>query len=164
MGEIGMRIISLVSGLAVVLAAAAPAAAETMRSKVAFNTGIQKPAPTQPADGMAKTWDVTLSGGELDGCTASIVDNLFPRDNGSWGTFEFEATVTCAKGGFKLNTSGAWDQNGFHGGGAISKDGRSGDYAQLEGRVAQIGVSFVPAAEAGTFDVSYDLVIDRVNK
>ena len=135
-----------------------------MRSKVAFNTGIQKQAPTQPADGFAKTWDVTLSGGELDGCTASIVDNLFPRDNGSWGTFEFEATVTCAKGAFKLNTTGAWDQNGFHGGGAISKDGRSGDFSQIEGRVAQIGARLVPGKEAGTFDVTYDLVIDRVKK
>jgi hypothetical protein len=159
-----MRFISLIWGLVSLLVVTAPAFAETMRSKVSFNTGIQKPAPTQPADGMAKTWDVTLSGGELDGCTASIVDNLFPRDNGSWGTFEFAATVNCAKGGFKLNTSGAWDQNGFHGGGSVSKDGRSGDYAQLEGRVAQIGVSFVPAKEAGTFDVSYDLVIDPMNK
>lgn len=159
-----MRTISAVSGLAVVLAAVTPASAETMRSKVAFNTGIQKQAPTQPAGGFAKTWDVTLSGGELDGCTASIVDNLFPRDNGSWGTFEFEATVMCAKGAFKLNTSGAWDQNGFHGGGAISKDGRSGEFSQIEGRVAQIGARLVPGAEAGTFDVTYDLVIDRVKK
>lgn len=159
-----MRTISVVSGLAIMLAAVMPAAAETMRSKVAFNTGIQKQAPTQPADGFAKTWDVTLSGGELDGCTASIVDNLFPRDNGSWGTFEFEATVTCAKGAFKLNTSGAWDQNGFHGGGAISKDGRSGDFSQIEGRVAQVGARLVPGKEAGTLDVTYDLVIDRVTK
>jgi len=159
-----MRTFSLISGLAVVLTAATPAVAETMRTKVAFNTGIQKQAANQPAGGFAKTWDVTLSGGELDGCTASIVDNLFPRDNGSWGTFEFEATVTCAKGAFKLNTSGAWDQNGFHGGGTISKDGRSGDFAQLEGRVAQIGARLVPGAEAGTLDVTYDLVIDRVAK
>jgi hypothetical protein len=153
-----MRTISVVSGLAMMLAAAMPTAAETMRSKVAFNTGIQKQAPTQPAGGIAKTWDVTLSDGELDGCTASIVDN------GSWGTFELEATVTCAKGAFKLNTSGAWDQNGFHGGGAVSEDGRTGDFAQLEGRVAQIGARLVPGKEAGTLDVTYDLVIDRETK
>ena len=40
-GRSGMRTISLTTGLVVVLAAAAPAMAETMRSKVAFNTAIQ---------------------------------------------------------------------------------------------------------------------------
>jgi len=159
-----MRFISFATGLAVLVAAAAPSMAETLRSKVAFNTGIQKPAANQPAGGMAVTWDVKLSGGELDGCTASLVDHLFPRDNGSWGIFELEGSVTCDKGMFKFTTTGAWDKNGFHGAGVISKDGRSGEFSQAEGRVAQIGVSFVPAATAGTFDVSYDLVIDRTNK
>jgi hypothetical protein len=159
-----MRAISLAIGIAVLLAAGAPAMAETMRSKVAFNTGIQKPAASQPAGGIAVTWDVTLSGGELDGCTASLVDHLFPRDNGSWGIFELEGSVACDKGAFKFTTTGAWDKNGFHGAGFISKDGRSGGFAQAEGRVAQVGVSFVPAATAGTFDVSYDLVIDRTDK
>ena len=159
-----MRTISLTAGLAVMLAVAAPSMAETMRSKVAFNTSIQKPAASQPPGGIAVTWDVTLSGGELDGCTASFVDNLFPRDNGSWGIFELEGSVACDKGAFKFNTTGAWDKNGFHGAGVISKDGRSGEFSQAEGRVAQIGVSFVPAATAGTFDVSYDLVVDRTDK
>ena len=159
-----MRTISLTAGLAVMLAAAAPSMAETMRSKVAFNTAIQKPAANQPPGGVAVMWDVTLSGGELDGCTASFVDNLFPRDNGSWGIFELEGTVACDKGAFKFNTTGSWDKNGFHGAGVMSKDGRSGEFSQAEGRVAQIGVSFVPAATAGTFDVSYDLVVDRTDK
>ena len=159
-----MRTISLTAGLAVLLVAAAPTTAETMRSKVAFNTAIQKPAATQPADGHTMTWDVKLSGGELDGCTASLVDNLFPRDNGSWGIFELEGSVACDKGTFKFNTTGAWDKNGFHGAGIISKDGRSGEFSQAEGRIAQIDVSFVPAATAGTFDVSYDLVVDRTDK
>jgi hypothetical protein len=159
-----MRFISFATGLAVLVAAAAPSMAETLRSKVAFNTGIQKPAANQPAGGMAVTWDVKLSGGELDGCTATLLDHLFPHDNGSWGIFELQGSVTCDKGMFKFTTTGAWDKNGFHGAGVISKDGRSGEFSQAEGRVAQIGVSFVPAATAGTFDVSYDLVIDRTNK
>jgi hypothetical protein len=159
-----MRIISLIVGTAIVLAAAAPAMAGTMRSKVAFNTGIQKPAASQPEGGVAMTWDVTLTGGELDGCTANIAENLFPRDNGSWGIFQLEASVACAKGTFKFNSSGSWDQNGFHGAGVILEDGRSGDFAQAKGRIAQIGSRIVPAATAGTFDVSYELVVDRMDK
>lgn len=159
-----MHIRSVTAGLVVMLAATAPSMAETLRSKVVFNTSIQKPAATQPADGHTVTWDVKLSGGELDGCTASLVDTLFPRDNGSWGIFELEGNVSCDKGAFKFNTTGAWDRNGFHGAGVISKDGRSGEFSQAEGRVAQIGVSFVPAATAGTFDVSYDLVVERTDK
>lgn len=159
-----MRILSLATGLAVTLVAATPSLAEPMRSKVAFNTGVQEPAANQPAGGMAVTWDVKLSGGELDGCTANLLDHLFPRDNGSWGIFELEGNVACDKGTFKFTTTGAWDKNGFHGAGHISKDGRSGEFEKAEGRVAQIGVSFVPAATAGTFDVSYDLVVDRTDK
>ncbi len=41
-----MRTVSVVSGLAIVFSTVISAAAETMRSKVAFNTGIQKQAPT----------------------------------------------------------------------------------------------------------------------
>lgn len=163
-GRSTMRIMSGITGFAVILAVTAPTMAGTMRSKVSFNTGIQKPAAEQPADGMAVTWEVKLSGGELDGCTASLLDHLFPRDNGSWGIFELVGTVTCDKGAFKFTTTGAWDKNAFHGAGTISKDGRSGEFAQAEGRVAQIGASFVPAAKAGTFDASYDLVIDRTDK
>ena len=112
-----MRILSLATGLAVILVAATPSLAEPMRSKVAFNTGVQKPAANQPAGGMAVTWDVKLSGGELDGCTANLLDHLFPRDNGSWGIFELEGNVACDKGTFKFTTTGAWDKNGFHGAG-----------------------------------------------
>ncbi len=159
-----MRIISLTVGLAVMLAAAAPTMAETLRSKVAFNTAIQKPAASQPAGGHAVTWDVKLSGGELDGCTASFVDNLFPRDNGSWGIFELEASVACDKGAFRFTTTGSWDKNGFHGAGVISEGGRSGEFSQAEGRVAQIGARLVPAATAGTFDVTYELIVERTDK
>jgi hypothetical protein len=159
-----MRTISLTTGLAVMLAAAAPAMAETMRSKVAFNTAIQQPAASKPTGGIAMTWDVKLSGGELDGCTASFVDNLFPRDNGSWGIFELEASVACDKGAFRFTTTGSWDKNGFHGAGVISEGGRSGEFSQAEGRVAQIGARLVPAATAGTFDVTYELIVDRTDK
>jgi hypothetical protein len=159
-----MRTISLTAGLAVMLAATAPATAETLRSKVAFNTASQQPAASQPAGGHAVTWEVKLSGGELDGCTATFVDNLFPRDNGAWGIFELGGTVTCDKGAFKFTTTGAWDGNGFHGAGVISEDGRTGEFAQATGRVAQIGVKFVPAATEGTFDVSYELIVDRTDK
>lgn len=155
-----MRTISFVGGLALVVVVTTPAVAETMRSKVAFNTGVQKQAATQPAGGIAKTWDVTLSGGSLDGCKAEIVEDLFPRDNGSWGMFEFKAQVTCDKGTFKFATTGSWDQNGFHGAGLIDEAGRSGDFSQLKGRVAQIGARIVPAATTGTYDVTYDLVVD----
>jgi hypothetical protein len=154
----------LTAGLAVALAAVAPATAETMRSNVAFNTGSQQPAASQPAAGHAVTWEVKLSGGELDGCTTSFVDTLFPRDNGSWGIFELEGKVACDNGAFEFTTTGAWDNNGFHGAGFISEDGRSGEFSQAEGRVAQIGVKFVPAETAGTFDVSYELVVDRTDK
>ena len=159
-----MRILSLTTGFVVMLAAAAPAMAETMRSKVAFNTGSQQPAASKPADGIAVTWDVKLSGGELDGCTASFLDNLFPHDNGSWGIFELEGSVTCDKGAFRFTTTGSWDKNGFHGAGVVSTAGRSGEFSQAEGRVAQIGARLVPAATAGTFDVTYELIVDRTDK
>ncbi|MFN4142420.1 hypothetical protein [Aestuariivirga sp.] len=159
-----MHIYSLTAGLIVMLAAAAPATAEISRSKVAFNTGIQKPAASQPEGGVAMTWDVTPAGGELDGCTASIVENLFPRDNGSWGIFELEASVACTKGTFRFNSTGSWDQNGFHGAGAILEAGRSGDFSQAKGRIAQVGGRVVPAATAGTFDVTYELIIERTDK
>jgi hypothetical protein len=159
-----MHTISLTIGLAVMLAAAPPAMAETMRSKVAFNTAIQKPAASQPADGVAVTWDVTLSGGELDGCTAGFVDSLFPRDNWSWGIFELAGSVACNRGTFRFTTTGSWDKNGFHGAGVISKAGRSGEFSQVEGRVAQIGARLVPASTAGTFDVTYELIVDRTDK
>jgi hypothetical protein len=163
-GRSGMRTISLTTGLAVLLAAAAPAMAETLRSKVAFNTAIQKPAASQPAGGHAMTWDVKLSGGELDGCTASFAESLFPRDNMSWGYFDLEGSVACDKGTFKFTSTGSWGKNGFHGAGVISKEGRSGEFSQAEGRVAMVDGTVMPAATAGTFDAAYDLIVERTDK
>ena len=159
-----MRTISLTTGLAVILAASAPAMAETLRSKVAFNTAIQKPAANQPAGGYAVTWDVKLSGGELDGCTASFADTLFPRDNMSWGIFQLEGSVACDKGTFKFTSTGSWGKNGFHGAGVISEGGRSGEFSQAEGRVAMIDGTVMPSATAGTFDASYELIVERTDK
>lgn len=159
-----MRNVSMLAVLSVAVSLSVPAAAGTMKSNVAFNTGVQKPAATQAPGGHTMTWDVTLKGGELDGCTASITEDLYPRDNGAWGTFDFKAKVTCAKGAFNFATTGAWDQNGFHGGGLISEEGRSGEFAGIAGRVAQIGARIVPAAAAGTLDVSYELAVDRTDK
>lgn len=159
-----MRIISLATGLAVIFATAAPTMAETLRSKVAFNTSVQKPAASQPEGGHAMTWDVKLSGGELDGCTASFAETLYPRDNMSWGIFDLEGTVSCDRGAFKFTSTGSWGKNGFHGAGVISGDGRSGDFEQAVGRVAMIDGTVVPAATAGTFDASYELIVERTDK
>ena len=159
-----MRFISLTTGVAVILTAAAPAMAETLRSKVAFNTAVQKPAASQPVGGHAMTWDVKLSGGELDGCTASFAESLFPRDNMSWGFFDLEGSVMCDKGAFKFTSTGSWGKNGFHGAGVISKDGRSGEFAKAEGRVAMIDGTVMPAATAGTYDATYELIVERTDK
>ena len=118
-----MRTISLTTGLAVLLAAAAPTMAETLRSKVAFNTATQKPAASQPAGGHAMTWDVKLSGGELDGCTASFAETLFPRDNMSWGIFELEGSVACDKGRSVFTSTGSCGKNAFM---ALASSARTG--------------------------------------
>ena len=43
-------------------------------------------------------------------------------------------------------------------------DGRTGEFAQAEGRVALIDGTVVPATTAGTFDASYELIIERMDK
>ena len=159
-----MRTISLATGLAFMLAATAPSMAEILRTKVAFNTAVQKPAASQPVGGYAATWDVKLSGGELDGCTASFAETLFPRDNMSWGIYEIQGSVACDKGAFSFTATGSWGKNGFHGAGVISEDGRSGEFAQAKGRVAMIDGTVVPAATAGTCDATYELIVERTDK
>lgn len=159
------RHITSLTWLALLGAMSAPTiAAETMRTKVAFNTSVQKPAASQPEGGHAMTWDVKLSGGELDGCTASFAETLYPRDNMSWGMFDIEGSVACDKGTFKFTATGSWGKNGFHGAGFISKDGRSGEFSQAEGRVAMIDGTVMPAATKGTFDATYDLIVERTDK
>lgn len=68
----------------------------------------------------------------------------------SWGFFDLEANVSCDKETFKFTSTGSWGKNGFHGAGMISKDGRSREFAQAEGRVAMIDGTVMPAATAGT--------------
>ena len=145
-------------------ATSSPSMAEILRTKVAFNTSIQKPAANQPAGGYASTWDVKLSGGDLDGCIVSLAETLYPRDNMSWGYYDIQGSVACDKGAFKYTASGAWGKNGFHGAGVISEDGRSGEFAQAKGRVAMIDGTFVPAATAGTFDAAYQFMVERTDK
>lgn len=55
-------------------------------------------------------------------------------------------------------------QEWFHGAGVISKDGRSGEFAQAEGRVAMIDGTVMPAATAGTFDAAYELIVERTDR
>jgi hypothetical protein len=138
---------------------AGPSFAETLRSETTFNTGAQKPAAQQPADGVAVTYPVAYSGGDLDGCTAEVAENLYPRDEGSWGIYEVAADVTCADGGFAFTSSGSWDSKGFHGAGRVTEGSGTGSYEGLAGRIAQSG-GFVPAAN-DTSDISYEILIDR---
>lgn len=144
---------------AVAIVVAAPVGAETLRSETTFNTGAQTPAAEQPADGVAVTYPVAYSGGDLDGCTADVAETLYPRDEGSWGIYEVAAEVTCADGGFAFTSSGSWDAKGFHGAGGVTEGSGTGSYEGMSGRVAQSGAG--TDAANGTMDLSYDIRIDR---
>jgi hypothetical protein len=137
--------------------AAPPAGAETLRSDVAFNTGIGEETGSQPADGVEVSYQVTLQGGDLDGCTVDIVESLYPRDEGAWGIFDIEGDVSCDGGEFSYASSGAWDSHGFHAAGDIK--GGSGEFEGISGRVAQLGGGAADAGD-GTFDISYALVVE----
>lgn len=143
----------------VVLGAAvgAPAAADTMRSSVAFNNGIGKQTATQPEGGVEVMYQITLKGGELEGCTVDIVEQLYPREDGAWGTFFIEGGVTCADGTFEYASAGAWDGTGFHAAGPIK--GGTGRFDGVTGRVAQVGGGAKPVGN-GTAEIFYDLLID----
>lgn len=132
--------------------------AETLASKVTFNTGIQEMAAEQPPDGIAVTYPVTCSGA-LDGCIAEVAESLFPRDEGAWGIYELVADVTCADGGFAFSSTGAWDAKGFHGVGRIAEGSGTGSYDGMTGRLAQSG-GLTPR-EDGTADIAFDIWIDR---
>ena len=146
-------------GSAAAVMAATPASAEVLRSGVAFNNAIGEETANQPADGMEVAYQVTLEGGDLDGCTVDIVEVLLPRDEGSWGLFDIQGDVSCDDGGFSYTSSGAWDGNGFHAAGEIEDGSGTGDFAGISGRVAQLKGGGADAGN-GTFDISYDLVFD----
>jgi hypothetical protein len=138
---------------------ATPAAADTLKSAVAFNNGIGEKTANQPADGVEVAYQITLKGGDLDGCTVDIVESLYGRDEGAWGIFDIAGDVKCESGGFSYTSSGAWDGNGFHAAGDIEDGSGSGDFDSVSGRVAQLNGSGADAGN-GTFDISYDLVFD----
>jgi hypothetical protein len=117
----------------------APAFADTHKSAVAFNTSIGAKTASQPADGVQVADQVTLKGGDLDGCTVDIVESLYGREEGVWGIFDIAGDVKCARGGFSFTSSGAWDGNGFHGAGIIADGSGSGDFQGISGRIAQLG-------------------------
>ena len=152
----------IISAAAIVmLAAAAPAAAEGLRSNVAFNNGIGQKTGSQPANGVEVAYQVKLEGGALDGCTVDIVESLYGRDEGSWGIFDIAGDVTCSGGAFAYTSSGAWDGKGFHASGKITDGSGSGKFEGLAGRVAQLGGGAADAGD-GTFDISYELVVDKI--
>ena len=66
----------LICGTAIaVMMAAAPASADTLRSPVAFNNGIGQKTTSQPADGVEVSYQITMQGGDLDGCTSTSSSN-----------------------------------------------------------------------------------------
>jgi hypothetical protein len=141
------------------LVAASPAAADTLKSGVAFNNGIGKKTATQPADGVEVAYQIVLQGGDLDRCAVDIVESLYGRDDGAWGIFDIAGDVKCDRGGFSYTSTGAWNRNGFHAAGDVKEDSGSGDFEGLSGRVAQLGGGAVNAGD-GTYNISYDLVFD----
>lgn len=144
------------------LLAAWPASADTLRSPVAFNNGIGEQTANQPEGGVEVAYQVTLEGGDLDGCTVDIVEVLLPREDGAWGIFDIAGDVSCDDGGFSYTSSGAWDGNGFHAAGDIESGSGSGEYEGISGRVAQLGGGASDAGD-GTLDISYDLVFDTAD-
>lgn len=154
-----MRHISACGAAVAAIIAAAPASADILRSDVAFNTGIGQQTENQPSGGVEVAYQVMLEGGDLDGCTVDVVEQLYGRDGGAWGIFDIAGDVTCDRGGFSFQSSGAWDGNGFHAAGSIVEGSGSGDFDGISGRVAQLGGGSADAGD-GTFDISYELAFD----
>ena len=129
----------LICGTAIaIMMAAAPASADTLRSPVAFNNGIGQKTASQPADGVEVSYQITLQGGDLDGCTVDVVEQLRGRDEGAWGLFDIAGEVTCDDGGFDYTSSGAWDGKGFHAAGNIVEGSGSG---RFDGRLRSRGAA-----------------------
>jgi hypothetical protein len=138
-----------------------PAAAQAMKSKVAFNNSIAKKATDQPVGGTTVSYQIKLSGGELDGCAVDIVESLFGREEGKWGIFDIRGDVKCADGGgFSYTSSGSWDGNGFHAAGVIKEGSGTGKLKAIKGRIAQLGGS-VSKGDGESFNIAYELVVDQ---
>lgn len=138
------------------------ASAEALRSNVAFNTGIGEKTADQPANGNTVAYQISLQGGDLDGCTVDVVESLYGRDEGAWGIFDIDGDAVCANGSFSYTSSGAWDGNGFHASGAITEGSGSGNFEGIAGRIAQLGGAGADAGD-GTFDISYEFVVDKAD-
>lgn len=151
--------VAVCAAAALAVAGISTAEAKAMRSAVAFNTGIAKKTANQPADGVEVAYQITLKGGELDGCKVDIVEQLRPRDEGKWGFFDIAGKAACANGGFSYLSAGSWDGNGFHAAGTITEG--TGSFSG-KGRIAQLGGGGKSAAD-GTTDISYELVVDTPN-
>ncbi len=137
------------------------ASADALRSNVAFNTGIGEKTADQPANGTTVAYQIALAGGDLDGCTVDVVESLYGRDEGAWGIFDIAGSVTCSSGGFAYISSGAWDGKGFHASGSIENGSGTGDFDGIAGRIAQLSGGGSDAGD-GTFDIAYELVVDKV--
>lgn len=70
----------------------APAAADTLKSGVAFNNSIGEKTANQPANGIEVAYRITLQGGDLDGGTVDVVESLYGRDEGAWASSISQAT------------------------------------------------------------------------
>jgi hypothetical protein len=140
----------------------APVTAQSLRTTASVSTAEQQPAAQQPKDGMAVTYPITLSGGDLDGCVAQVQEILFPRDDGAWGIFQVAADLGCENGGFKFVSAGAWDGNGFHGSGVVVPGSGTGDFEGLVARVAQIGGGLTPIPGTENLQINYELIVDPV--
>jgi hypothetical protein len=150
----------MIPAAAIALMFSAPAGfAATLKSGVAFNNGIGEKTASQPENGVEVAYQLTLQGGDLDGCTVDVVEQLFGRDEGAWGIFVIAGDVSCDRGGFSYTSAGAWDGNGFHAAGNIVDGSGTGEFEGVSGRVAQLNGGGSDAGN-GTFDISYDLVVD----
>jgi hypothetical protein len=159
-----MRIPTTILAAVLAIAASAPAEAEVLRSKVAFNNSIEKKTGNQPADGVEVTYQFAIKGGGLDGCTVDATRQDFPRDKAAWGTFYFVAKAACPGGdGFTYNGAGAWDDKGFKFAGIILDGSGTGRFKGVKARVAGLGGTAKPAANE-TLDVEFELVVDIAGK
>lgn len=149
---------SLLFCLVVGAITASPTYAAIIKSSAAFNTGIGKKTESQPNNGVQVAYQITLKGGDLDGCTVDVVESLFGREEGAWGVFDIAGDLKCQDGGFSYTSSGSWDANGFHAAGAIKDGSGSGKFEGVSGRVAQGGAGKMAAD--GTTDISFNIVFD----
>lgn len=152
------RLRLLCSALVTSFILTAPASADTMRSKVGFNNSIGQKTGDQPANGTQVAYQITLQGGDLDGCTVDVVESLYGREEGAWGIFDIAGDVKCGdRGGFSYSSSGSWDSNGFHASGSIEEGSGTGEFQGVSGRVAQLGGGAKPTGN-GNADISYEIV------